>query len=232
MRHLARLVLPLLVLLLCACASNTGPSPADNAASKHFLGAEFGKMTPVAGAQNRFSWRSPQFNPKDYAAVLIDPTVIWQIDAIAKDTGVSKDELQAVAKHIDAEFKSAMQSIDFPIKDTAGPRTMRISAAITQVKASNPTMNTLTSVLPVGILMTLGRKAAGSADPNVGSCSIEIRFSDAVTGQTLGLFADHKTGDKYDSANFHALGQAEKAGLTWAEMLRDSALRIWGARAQ
>lgn len=224
MRQPARLVLPVLVLLLCACgAKNVDPS-------LHFLGDDFGKMTAVPNAKERYTWRNPAFDPKNYSAVIIDPTVVWQSEAMAKDAGVTTEELDAVAKHFDQVLLKTMQGIDFPVKDAAAPRTLRISAAITQVKASNPTMNTISSVLPVGILMTLGRKAAGASDPNVGSCSIEMRFSDAVTGETLGLFADHKDGDKYDSANFHKLGQAQEAVDSWAEGIRAAILRIWGAR--
>jgi hypothetical protein len=229
MRHLARLVPLALVLFLCACAAKDAPVPGE-APAPHFLGAEYGKMTQVLGHKERFAWRNPSFDPKSYNAVLLDPTVVWQADAMAKQSGVSREELDAVAKYFDQVLKKTMVTIDFPLRDAPAPRTMRVSAAITKVKASNPTMNTISSVLPVGILMTLGRKAAGSADPNVGSCSIEVRFSDAVTGETLGLFADHKDGDKYDSANFHKTGQAEKAIDDWAEMLRAGILRNWGAR--
>lgn len=227
MRHLARFVPLALVLLLCACSAREPLTP-----SQHFLGAEFGKMTPVAGVQERYSWRSPTFDPKNYSAVILDPTVVWQADDMVRQAKVSREELDAVAKHFDTVLLKTMQSIDFPIKDAPAPRTMRISAAITEVKPSNPTMNTISSVLPVGILISLGRKAAGGTDPNVGSCSIEMRFSDALTGETLGLFADHKEGDKYDSANFHKLGQAEKAEDTWAEGMRAVILRLWGARQQ
>lgn len=233
MRKLLRpvLILPALLLAalaLAACASK--PVPTGDPAVDHFLGAEYGKMTQVVGHPERFAWRNPAFNPKNYSAAILDPTVVWQKDALAAQSKVKPEELDALAKYFDQVLKKTMTGIDFPLRDTPAPRTMRVSAAITQVKASNPTMNTVSSVLPVGILMTLGRKAAGAADPNVGSCTIEVRFSDAQTGETLGLFADHKDGDKYDSANFHELGQAEKAMDQWAEMLRQGLLRNWGVR--
>lgn len=238
MRHLARLVPLALVLLLCACASkdampvDPNMTPAQAAASRHFLGAEYGKMTQVVGNKERFAWRSPSFDPKNYSAVILDPTVVWNADALAEQSGVSPEELAAVAKHLDAVLLKTMQSIDFPIKSAAAPRTMRLSAAITQIKPSNPTRNTISSVLPVGMLITLGRKAVGGSDPNVGSCTIEMRFSDAATGETLGLFSDHKDGNKYDTANFHKTGQADKAVDEWAELLRTGILRNWGVRQQ
>lgn len=230
MRHLARLVPLALLLLVCACAAQNVPT--GDPAVDHFLGAEYGKMTQVPGNTQRFAWRSPNFDPKNYSAVLLDPSVVWQADALARQSGVSREELDAVAKHLDAVLLKTMQSVGFPIKDAPAPRTLRLSAAITRIKPSNPTMNTISSVLPVGMLVTLGRKATGSADPNVGSCTIEMRFSDAATGETLGLFSDHKDGGKYDSANFHKTGQTEKAMDEWAEMLRTGILRNWGVRQQ
>lgn len=229
-KRLSLAVLSALLLLLSACASK--PVPTGDPAVDHFLGADYGKMTQVVGHPERFAWRNPAFNPKNYSAVILDPTVIWQKDALAAQSKVNPAELDALAKHFDEVLKKTMTDIEFPLRDTPAPRTMRVSAAITQVKASNPTMNTVSSVLPVGILITLGRKAAGAADPNVGSCTIEVRFSDAQTGETLGLFADHKDGDKYDSANFHELGQAQKAIDQWAELLRQGILKNWGARQQ
>ncbi|SNR87947.1 Protein of unknown function [Humidesulfovibrio mexicanus] len=238
MRTMARLALPALLLLLCACAAKD-PAPADPnqtpeqaAAAQHFLGAEYAKMTQVPGHPERFAWRKPGIDPKHYNAVLLDKTVIWRMDELAKESGVKPEELTALAQHFDGVLVKTMQSIDFPLAAYPQPRVLRISAAVTQVKASNPTRNTISSVLPVGILITLGRKAAGSSDPNVGSCTMEFRFSDAQTGESIALFADHKDGDKYDSANFQALGQAEKAMDQWAEALREGILKNWGVRKE
>jgi hypothetical protein len=223
---LAALALATLALAACARKQTTTGDPAVD----HFLGADYGKMTQVLGHTERFAWRNPAFNPKDYSAVLLDPTVVWRKDVLAELSKVNPAELDALTRHFDEVLKKTMTDIDFPLKDTPAPRTMRVSAAITQVKASNPALNTVFSVLPVGILVTLGQKAVGVADPNVGSCTVEVRFSDAMTGETLGLFSDHKDGDKYDSANFHELGQAQKAIDQWAEMLREGILRNWGVR--
>jgi len=237
MRLHAALALSVLTLFLCACASKDAvPSPQslspEEASITHFLGADYTKMTAVPGAPGRFAWRKPGLDPKYYTGVLLDPTVVWREDALAKDTGISIEELRALAKYFDTVLLKTMHTLEFPLKSTPGPRTMRLSAAITKVRGSRPVMNTISSVLPVGILMTMGRKAAGGTDPSVGSCTIEFRFSDAETGETLGVFADHKDGDKYDSANFSQLGQAEKAMDQWAEMLRVGILKNWGAKQQ
>lgn len=80
-------------------------------------------MTAVAGFKERYSWRNPAFDPKNYTAVIIDPSVVWNADAMAEDAGVTTQELDAVAKHLDQVLKRTMQSIDFPIKDQPAPST-------------------------------------------------------------------------------------------------------------
>lgn len=244
MRTLTSLVCLALLLLLCACASQSstqaaGPSADQSGAPQasaqpapRFLGAETSIMQPVTapGYANVRSWRAPDFSPKDYSAIMLDPTIVWQAEAQAKGAGVKIEELNAVAGHFDEVLKKAMQAIEFPLRDQPGPRVLRVSAAITEARPSNPTMNTLTSVLPVGLLISLGTKAATGRDPNVGSCSIEMRFADAATGKTVALFSDHKEGDKYDRANFEKFGQAQKAEDEWAALMKDRILALWGAR--
>ncbi|MDP2848220.1 MAG: DUF3313 domain-containing protein [Humidesulfovibrio sp.] len=229
MQKYIRLALPALFLILCACAP-AKPGVTGDPARDHFLGKEYGKMTQVPGHPERLAWRKLGVDPKRYTAVLLDKTVVWQATAIARESGVSPEELSALAAYFDQVLAKTMGSIAFPIATEAGPHVMRISTAITWVRPSNPTMNTISSVMPVGMLMTLGRKASGAADPNVGACSMEFRFSDAATGESIGLFADHVEGDKYDTANFEKFGQAEKAMDQWVERMREGILKNWGAR--
>jgi len=234
-KPLILITLAALALALFACASRDVPPPPESltvteAQLTRFLGADYVKMTPVPGAPGRLAWRKPGLDPKQYTRVLLSPTVLWQEHGLAKESGVDPEELKALAGYFDTVLKKALTDIEFPLADAPGPRTLRIEAAITSVRASRPAMNTISSVLPVGILMSLGRAATGGKDPSVGACTIEIRFSDAATGEVLGLFADHKDGDKYDSANFSKLGQAEKAMDDWAQRLRQGILKNWGTR--
>jgi len=231
------IALAALVLPLFACATRDVPPPPDSitkeeAAASRFLGADYVKMAPVPNAPGMLAWRKPGVNPKQYTRMLLSTTVLWREQALVKESGVALEELADTALYFDVVLKRALAAVNFPIATAPGPHTLRIEAAITSVKASQPTMNTITSVTPFGILMTLGRKASGSADPTVGACTVEMRFSDAETGETLAIYADHKDGDKYDSANFRELGQAEKAMDEWAEMLRVGILKRWGPKQQ
>lgn len=227
-KRLSLAFLSALLLLLSACAAKEIPT--GDPAVDHFLGAEYGKMTQVVGHPERMAWRKPGLDPRQYTAVLLDKTVIWRADELARTSGANPDELAALAAYFDGVLKKTMEGMEFPLATEAKPRVMRISAAVVKIKTSNPTRNTISSVLPIGILIGAVDKAATGTYPNVGSCTIEVRFSDAATGESIGLFSDHKDGDKYDSANFSKLGQAEKAMDQWAEMLRQGILKNWGAR--
>lgn len=225
-------------LFFYACAAQTTPPSATAtsgdkpAAEAHFLGADYAKLTPAAykDFKNLLYWKAQGYEPKYYTAVLLEPTVVWQAEEQARKTGVKLEELHAVARHFDEVLKKTMEELEFPLAKVPGPRVLRASAAITEARPGNPTLNTITSVLPISLLVSLGTKAATGHDPNVGSCSIEMRFADAGTGNTVAMLADHREGDKYDRANAERFGQVHKAEEAWAAMLRERILALWGAR--
>ena len=47
------------------------------------------------------SWRSPEFNPKDYRAILLDKVVVWTKEALADRSGIAPDQLQALADYFE-----------------------------------------------------------------------------------------------------------------------------------
>ncbi|WP_449242882.1 DUF3313 domain-containing protein [Desulfovibrio sp.] len=233
MRNLARLVFPILTLclLLNSCGGkSSNDDDMARTAEAGFLGAEESLLAPVKGHEPMRAWRNPDFNPKKYKAIIVDPVQVWNLDDMATESGIKPDELKALAGFFQNALAKALTDIKFPLADKPGPGVLRISAAVTNVRPSNPVRNSISSVLPVGILLSLGERAAIGRDPNVGGCSVAIRFSDAASGKTMGLFSDDRQGDKYDSANFSETGQAEKAMTDWAALIQRRILVLWGAK--
>lgn len=233
MRILPRLVFSILALCLLLNSCGGKSSKDDDlarTAESGFLGKEESLLASVKGHEPMRAWRNPDFNPKNYKAIIVDQVQVWNLDALAKDSGVKPEELKTLAGFFQNSLAKALTDIKFPLADKPGPGVLRISAAVTDVRPSNPVRNSITSVLPVGILLSLGERAAVGRDPNVGGCSVTIRFSDAASGKTMGLFSDDRQGDKYDSANFSETGQAEKAMTDWAALIQRRILTLWGSK--
>lgn len=237
-------LVPLLCLVLAACGgkSNTpqdqpAPPPDQKSApasataeAQGFLGDETALLQPVPDHKPMMLWRSPDFTPQRYKAILLDPVVVWHITEQSDASGIKPEQLQALAAHFQDVLTKALTDIKFPLTDKPGPGVLRISAAITQVRPSNPVRNTISSVLPIGILISLGEKAAIGRDVNVGSCAVALRFSEADTDKTMGLFTDDRQGAKYSTENFSELGQAQKALDDWAALIQKRILALWGSK--
>lgn len=244
-RALRLCCLALLCLMLTACGGKSSapkdqpaPQPQEQksapstatAEAQGFLGDETALLQPVPDHKPMMLWRSPDFVPQRYKAILLDPVTVWHLAEQADKTGVKPAELQALAAHFQDVLTKALTDIKFPLTDKPGPGVLRISAAITEVRPSNPVRNTISSVLPIGILISLGEKATIGRDVNVGSCAVALRFSDANSDKTLGLFTDDRQGAKYSSENFSELGQAQKALDDWAALIQKRILTLWGSK--
>ena len=236
-------LIPLLCLALAACGGKSSspqdqPAPQDQktaptsatAEAQGFLGDETALLQPVPDHKPMMRWRSPDFVAQHYKAILIDPVIVWHMTEQSDKTGVKPAELQALAAHFQQVLTKALTDIKFPLTDKPGPGVLRISAAITEVRPSNPVRNTISSVLPIGILISLGEKATIGRDVNVGSCAVALRFSESDTDKTVGLFTDDRQGAKYSTENFSELGQAQKALDDWAALIQKRILDLWGSK--
>lgn len=224
-------VLVALVFLLCACAS-TGNNTAttDFNSADHFLGADYARLQENPNLQGGRGWRSEAFKPADYTAMYIEPVVLWRAEEMARESGLKMEDLDVLATYFQDVLKRVPDGKGLKLAAKPGPGVIGVQAAVTGVEASNPVSNALTSVVPVGILFSLGKKAMTGQAAGVGKCAIEMRFIDSVSGDNLAMFADTKVGKKYDTAGFTKTGQSEEAMDEWAALLKERIAVIWAGK--
>ncbi len=143
---------------------------------------------------------------------------------------MKKDDLDVLATYFHDVLKRVPDGKGLKLAANPGPGVISVQAAVTEVEASSPVSNALTSVVPMGILFSLGKKAITGQAAGVGKCAIEMRFIDSVSGENLAMFADTKVGKKYDTAGFTKTGQSEEAMDEWAALLKERIAVIWAER--
>ena len=87
--------------------------------------------------------------------------------------------------------KSGYQVVDQP-----GPGVLRVRAVITGIKPSNPTANTLSTILPVGWVVSGATKAVSDDNMGTGEAATEIEVVDSLTGVRLAAAVDRRQGGK------------------------------------
>ena len=84
----------------------------------------------------------------------------------------------------------------YEIVDKPGPGVLWVRVAITDVVASSPTANTMSSIIPVGIVVAGATKATTGDNLGTGEAASEMEILDSVTKERLAAAVDRRQGGK------------------------------------
>jgi len=109
---------------------------------------------------------------------------------------------------------------DYLIVREPGPDVMRISVALTEAKASESVLDTISSILPTGHLISGTKSLATGTGTFVGTASIEGKITDAKRGTLLVAAVDRRGGAKTLSGVTYEWDDVEESFQYWASLLR------------
>ncbi len=164
------------------------------------------------------------------ARIYIRPGVQWarynaiQLDSVGLYTDASTASLSPEDQQMltDMLYKSLYEDLSkyFTVVDHAGPNTLRLRVALTQVQGAKPVLRTVTTVVPqlrvLGTIVGL----AGNTAVTVGSATVEMEVLDSDTNQRLAAAVDDRAGTK--------VLFAKRAYTTWGDV--QAACGYWGGR--
>jgi hypothetical protein len=155
-------------------------------------------------------------DPTKYKKIMMDQ-VVFYISEQAKNKGIRPEEIKQLADQFYAAFIGELGD-RYRFTDKPGPDVLRIRAAITGLEPGNPTLTTLTTITPAGLVSSAIRKGVTGEYANVGSTSMEVEFLDSQTNERLAAGIDTCPGSK--TSGFTKWGSAEEAFEFWAGRLR------------
>jgi len=212
MRKLFILVLAVGLLAGCSARKQSG-----------FLGdpSQYDQLQEDPELDNAKLWRKPGVGEitAKYEAVIIDPVQLWIPKEVLDDNDVTLEELETLKKFFHEALVRELGKVT-TVVHRPGPKVLRLELAITGVRDTPKVMNAITSVVPVGVVISFTSKAVTGEHVNVGEAAIEAIARDSMTGEVLAKFSDVKTGNKYSLYNYERLGQAKNAIDEWAETVR------------
>nr|WP_086940827.1 DUF3313 domain-containing protein [Thaumasiovibrio occultus] len=105
------------------------------------------------------------------------------------------------------------------IVDTPRENSLRMSIAISNVETPNPVLAVTSSVLPFGLGISAISKVTTGEHTNVGSATIELLVSDAMTERPLFAVIDREAGNKDIGTMVDSLDDPKDAIDAWVERL-------------
>ena len=189
----------LVIAALCACAG-----PKTERAQRIDVYGYLGDYTMFQkGAPGRalYVYRKPDVDFSDYEKVLLDPVIFYwkhtnRLGEVPEDAQILTDKLNRLLRK---ELSEYYQMVSAP-----GKNTMRMTVALTDVKKTS-------TYLGAGYLALASKKLSETALDTpalVGEASVEIKITDAASGEMLAAVVDRRLGS----------GKIEKSVSSWEDV--------------
>ncbi len=158
----------------------------------------------------------PGADLRKYNRVMLDEVQFF-LKQDAATQGLQASELKELADTFHRAIFEALGTA-YPVVTEPGADVLRIRVAITDIVTSNPAVSGITTVLPVGLAVSVGKKAVGGSYSGVGGASMEVEFLDSMADARLAAAIDTFNGSKM--SGFSKLGATKEAFEFWAKRLR------------
>lgn len=184
--------------------------------STGFLGDYYAKMEqgPEGGAQKR--WLKPGVDFSKYDKVMLE-SVIFYFDPASENNGVDPEVMKELSDAFNLELVNALKD-KYPIVSEPGPDVIRIKVALTGLKQSRPVISGVTSILPVGLVISVVKKGATGSWSGSGATGAELMAVDSVSNEVIAAAQDKQTAGF--TQRFSKYGSANEAFKFWAGRLR------------
>jgi hypothetical protein len=184
-----------------------------------FLG-DYSKLQKGSGNEANYIYIDKSAKWASYTKLYIKSIELWKVDspdsAFAK---MSREDQQNLVNYLHTALVDNLNK-DFQIVDQPGPNTIVIHAAITEGKGSKPALNLISTVLPVGLVISYAKQAITGTGTAVGVAMIEADFTDGQSGQRIAAVVDARAGTKALRSKFDGTwGDLKLAFDWWAQRL-------------
>jgi hypothetical protein len=178
------------------------------------------------GDEAQLIYINPQTDFAAYTKILMDPVNIYCNENIycnncSKLEELSKKDKQRIVDYLHATIREQLKS-DYTFVDEQAAGVMRLRVAITEARGSKVVLDTLSSIIPIGMALGLVKKVAVGTNLSVGEAGIEMELQDSQTGQRLAAAVDERAGRKYTGKfdKFDKYHTIEDAFDYWSKKLK------------
>ena len=215
----------LTVLLAGALLAGCAASGMKDVQKTGFL-SDYSQLKQGTGDQVALVYFKPGVDFKPYNKLMFDRFVVLLSDS-AQFREIDPAMLKELTDYYQNAVFNAVKS-GYEIVDQPGPGVMRIRVAITELKPSNPTANTLSTIIPVGIVVSGATKAVSGDNLGTGEAGTEFEMLDSVTGERLAAGVDKRQGGK---GVFRGKWEdTQQAFDFWAQRLRQRLDEVRGVK--
>ncbi len=157
-----------------------------------FLGnpTVYEQLKPGGPGQAKLRWTKGGIDQKKYNKFMVDSVIFFLADK-ADYKGIDPQEMKDLCDQFNKDLVAAFKD-KWPIVAEPGPDVARLQIAITNIHPSKPGYSAVTSIIPVGLGVSLVKKGTTGGWSGSGDTCIEVISSDSTTGEVLTLAVDQQ----------------------------------------
>jgi len=204
------------IVLVVGCATTDTTKMSSPALQAGFLNGYYESLAPGPEGGAKLRWIKPEVNFSNYSRVMLDSVVFFLADD-SEYNGIDPHQLTELADAFNRQLVETL-SDKYPIVAEPGPDVIRIRFAITDLKQSHPALSGATSIIPVGLAISLVQKGASDSWTGSGATGAEMMALDSLSNDVIAVAKDEKTAEFTE--RFSEWGSAEEAFKFWAERVK------------
>lgn len=187
---------------------------ADTAEFSGFM-KNYNQLSPGTEESALYTYRDASVDLKPYDKVLLEKVRVYTSQN--DDEGIDPDVLKEMVDYFTAALVRELTG-GYELVDRAGPNTLHIRTALTDVIAGNSFTGTTASLIPVGMIVAGAKGASSGTGVGVGQAAAEMEILDSKSGKRIMAAVDHRIGGQ---APFKGEMDDIKAAIDhWAKRLR------------
>jgi hypothetical protein len=179
---------------------------------------DYSRLKKGIGDEALEEYINPAADFNTYDKVLIDPITLWR-PAKSDLAKLDDKEVQTLGNYLHKAIKTQLKK-DYKIVTVPGQGVMRIRVAITEASDSSVPLNMITTIVPVGFVISEGEQLITGTAAFVGAASVEIEITDSTSGKVLAEAVDRRVGTKNLIESWSTWDDVDKAYDYWASRLR------------
>ena len=202
--------------MACVTTGSQSKKSTEAPQKSGFLGDYYKELRPGVGeGQPKLMWIKPGVDYTKYKKVMVD-YVIFHFAEDSEYKGIDANDMKKIGDEASLALVNAIKG-EFPVVSQPGPDVLRIRTAIIDLKKSNPVLSGFTTVVPVGLGISLAKKGATDAWTGSGATTAEMMILDSMTNEVIAAGQDQKAAGFEE--RFTKWGSVEEAFEFWGERL-------------
>ena len=202
------------VIISCASTGSLSKTASTTSQTKGFLNGYSKYLKP--GPEGGKRWFKPGVDFGKYHKIMLDSIVFFLADD-SEYKGINAYEMKDLADKCNRELFTVLNDT-YPIVSDPGPDVVRIRIAITDLKQSRPALSAITTVIPVGLAISVIKRGVGGSWTGSGATGAEFMALDSMTNEVIAVGQDERKAGF--EARFTKWGSAEEAFKFWGERIK------------